>query len=92
MVIAPVSWDIMEEIQCDHQHEPPPPQCPQNKQYAPVTAMGPYNCNLLQWVHTSLSAGHQGISRTLHLIQNSFWWPAMNKNITDYVKSCQVCT
>lgn len=24
-------------------------------------------------------------------MQNSFWWPAMSKEVTEYVKSCQVC-
>ncbi|KAL0154737.1 hypothetical protein M9458_049000, partial [Cirrhinus mrigala] len=46
---------------------------------------------VLQWVYTSLSAGHPGISRTLQLTKNSFWWPTMTKDITMFVKSCQVC-
>ncbi|KAL0148123.1 hypothetical protein M9458_056593 [Cirrhinus mrigala] len=36
-------------------------------------------------------AGHPGISRTLHLTKNSFWWPTMTKDTTTFVKSCQVC-
>ncbi len=46
----------------------------------------------MQWVHTSLSSGHPGIARTLRLLQNSFWWPLMTKDVVTYVKSGQTCT
>ncbi len=47
VIIAPVNWDIMEEIQRTTQQDPPPARCPPNKQYSPGTttaghAMGPY--------------------------------------------------
>ncbi len=47
---------------------------------------------VMQWVHTSLSSGHPGIARTLRLLQNSFWWPLMTKDVVTYVKSGQTCT
>ncbi|KAL0161331.1 hypothetical protein M9458_045056, partial [Cirrhinus mrigala] len=87
VILAPVSWDIMEEIQRKHDQDPPPPQCPPNKHYVPQEMRH----QVLQWVHTSLSAGHPGISRTLHLLKNSFWWPSMTKDTATYVKSCQIC-
>ncbi|KAI2662443.1 Transposon Tf2-9 polyprotein [Labeo rohita] len=87
VILAPVSWDIMEEIQRRHDQDPPPPQCPPNKHYVPQEMRH----QVLQWVHTSLSAGHPGISRTLHLLKNSFWWPSMTKDTATYVKSCQIC-
>ncbi|KAL0172725.1 hypothetical protein M9458_033036, partial [Cirrhinus mrigala] len=87
VILAPISWDIMEEIQCRHDQDPPPPQCPPNKHYVPQEMRH----QVLQWVHTSLSAGHPGISRTLHLLKNSFWWPSMTKDTTAFIKSCQIC-
>ncbi|KAI2647858.1 Transposon Tf2-9 polyprotein [Labeo rohita] len=87
VILAPISWDIMEEIQRRHEQDPPPPQCPPNKLYVPQDMRQ----QVLQWVHTSLSAGHPGISRTLHLVKNSFWWPSMTADTATFVKSCQIC-
>ncbi|KAL0148225.1 hypothetical protein M9458_056457 [Cirrhinus mrigala] len=87
VLLAPVAWDIMEEIQRRHEQDPPPPQCPPNKHHVPQDMRH----QVLQWVHTSLSTGHPGISRTLHLLKNSFWWPSMTKDTTTFIKSCQVC-
>ncbi len=70
VIIAPVTWDIMEEI---HQQEPPPANNPPNKHFVPQGL----RLRVMQWVHTSLSSGHPGISRALRLLQNSFWWPKM---------------
>ncbi|KAI2643996.1 Transposon Tf2-6 polyprotein [Labeo rohita] len=87
VILAPIAWDLMEEIQRRKEQDPPPPQCPPNKHYVPQDMRQ----QVLQWVHTSLSTGHPGISRTLHLLKNSFWWPSMTKDTTTFVKSCQVC-
>ncbi|KAL0173013.1 hypothetical protein M9458_033324, partial [Cirrhinus mrigala] len=75
VVIAQISWDLMEEIQRAQQDEPP------NRQYVPQAL-----CNrTLQWVHTSLSSGHSGIHRTTTLVRNAFWWPTMNRDIVNFV-------
>ncbi|KAL0163510.1 hypothetical protein M9458_039263 [Cirrhinus mrigala] len=70
VILAPISWDIMEEIQRRHEQDPPPPQCPPNKHYVPQDMR---------------------ISRTLHLVKNSFWWPSMTADTSTFVKSCQIC-
>ncbi|KAI2654625.1 Transposon Tf2-9 polyprotein [Labeo rohita] len=87
VILAPISWDIMEEIQREQQHDPPPTNCPPTKHYVPQTL----RTRVIQWVHSSLSSGHPGISRTLQLVRNSFWWPSMTKDITTYVKACSLC-
>lgn len=51
----------------------------------------PHLTALIQWVHTSLSAGHPGIQQTITLIRNSFWWSELTKDVTSYVKSCSAC-
>lgn len=35
VIIAPVTWDIMEELQREQQFDPTPNKCPPNKQYVP---------------------------------------------------------
>ncbi|KAI2646815.1 Transposon Ty3-G Gag-Pol polyprotein [Labeo rohita] len=86
-ILEPISWDLMEEIQQEQQHEPPPPNCHPGKHYVPQSL----HQRVLQWVHTSLSSGHPGISRTHQLLQNLFWWPSMAQEVTRYVKSCPTC-
>lgn len=87
IVLAPVIWDIMDEIQKEQLSEPAPSNCPPGKQYVPQILC----LRVMQWVHSSIGSGHPGIYRTLQLLQNTFWWPAMSQAVTGYVKSCQVC-
>ncbi|KAG1926575.1 retrotransposable element [Pimephales promelas] len=87
IVIAPVTWDIMEEIQREQLQEPAPNNCPPDKQYVPHDLRH----RVTQWVHSSVSSGHPAIYRTLRLLRNSFWWPSMTKDVAAYVKACQVC-
>ncbi|KAL0181744.1 hypothetical protein M9458_024150, partial [Cirrhinus mrigala] len=87
VVIAQISWDLMEEIQRGQQNEPSPPECPPNRQYVPQALRQ----RTLQWVHASLSSGHPGIHCTTILVGNAFWWPNMNRDIFNFVKACAVC-
>ena len=41
--------------------------------------------------HDSPTAGHPGISNTTWAIAQDFWWPAMKKDVTEYVKGCTEC-
>ena len=41
--------------------------------------------------HDSPTAGHPGISNTIWAIARDFWWPAMKKDVTEYVKGCTEC-
>ena len=41
--------------------------------------------------HNSITARHPGISNTMWAITKDFWWPAMKKDITEYVKGCTTC-
>ena len=41
--------------------------------------------------HDSITAGHPGISNTMWAIAKDFWWPAMKKDIAEYVKGCTTC-
>ncbi len=66
IIIAPIRWDIMEEIQQAQQEEPSPTECPTGKVYVPSSL----HSRIIQWVHTSLASGHPGINRTTALVRN----------------------
>ena len=36
-------------------------------------------------------AGHQGLDRTLFLLQEHFWWPGMAKQMRQITKACRCC-
>src|SRR3954470_10517443 len=41
--------------------------------------------------HDAPIAGHQGIERTYEAIHHLFYWPRMNNDVRNYVKSCDSC-
>jgi hypothetical protein len=46
---------------------------------------------VLKEYHDSPTAGHDGVQRTYHRIQERYYWPGMRRYITDYLKNCQGC-
>ncbi len=46
---------------------------------------------VLSLFHTSKTAGHPGISKTLTLIQPYYWWPHIRDFVTNYIKGCGTC-
>ena len=46
---------------------------------------------VLKWGHSSLLAGHPGVRKTLQLISRRYWWPSLEKDISEFVQSCSVC-
>ena len=50
------------------------------------------NCSLrLQIIKELHGEGHVGRDRTLQLIQNSYFWPTIHKEVEKYVWSCKIC-
>ena len=41
--------------------------------------------------HDSATAGHLGFRKTLLKAQRRFYWPRMQQDIKDYVRSCHIC-
>lgn len=87
VIVALIRWDMMEELQWEQQTEPSPPECPPGRHFVPRSL----HQRITQWVHTLLSSGHPGIQRTIELVRNSFWWPNLINDVSEYVKSCSVC-
>src|SRR3954466_15877898 len=52
---------------------------------------GPLRTQILHDHHDAPIAGHQGIERTYEAIHCLFYWPRMNNDVRNYVKSCDTC-
>ena len=51
-------------------------------------------CHLrvVQNCHDTYIVGHFGSTKTLDLVQQSFWWPHMTRFVEDYAKwTCDTC-
>ncbi|KAK3524810.1 hypothetical protein QTP86_007606 [Hemibagrus guttatus] len=55
-LLAPVRWDLMEEIRRAHADEPPPASCPPDRTFVPQL----FRQQVMQWVHEAPSSGHPG--------------------------------
>ena len=45
----------------------------------------------LSEAHDACTSGHFGIARTLERISRHWWWPRLEEDMTEYVKSCTKC-
>ena len=41
--------------------------------------------------HDTPLAGHPGCSKTVELIQRTYWWPGLSGYAARYVRACEVC-
>ncbi len=73
IILAPIQWDIMTEIADAQNTDPPPAETPPNLTYVPQ----PLRQRVLSLVHSIPSSGHPGITATLQLLNNRFWWPSI---------------
>ncbi len=47
--------------------------------------------DVIRWSHCSKVACHPGVSHTMFLIKQRFWWPSMARDIRCFVLACSVC-
>lgn len=87
LIVAPVLWDIEEDIQRALATTPTPPHMPADKTFVPSA----YRDRLIVWAHTSLASGHPGIKGTIQLLSPKYWWPTLSVNVQRYVRSCSLC-
>ncbi|KAK3546653.1 hypothetical protein QTP70_031427, partial [Hemibagrus guttatus] len=86
-VLAPVQWDLVEEIRRAHADEPPPTGCPPHKLFVPQQ----FCPQVMQWVHEVPSSGHPGTHRSTQLISRQFWWPSLGSDVERYIRQCSTC-
>ncbi|TXG71332.1 hypothetical protein EZV62_006267 [Acer yangbiense] len=60
-----------------------------NRMYVPK--WGNLRKEIIKECHDSKWAGHPGMTRTLALLQNSYYWPQMRDDVDAYVRTCLVC-
>ena len=46
---------------------------------------------LLSEAHDTIFGGHFGIEKTLEKLKRYWYWPAMTRDVEDYIKSCTIC-
>jgi len=46
---------------------------------------------IMESEHDTKVAGHMGQGKTIELIRRNFWWPKMDEQIIDFVRSCPEC-
>ncbi|KAK3549656.1 hypothetical protein QTP86_005410 [Hemibagrus guttatus] len=86
-ILAPVQWNLVEEIQHAHADEPPPAGCPPNRLFVPPQ----FRLQVMQWVHEAPSSGHPGIRRSTQLVRRRFWWPSLASDMEEHVRACSTC-
>ena len=50
-----------------------------------------HRMEVLHLAHASPMAGHLGINKMYQKVLNHFYWPGLNKDVTQFCKSCHVC-
>lgn len=74
-------------VQEAQDHEPGPGNLPANCLFVPLSVRP----QLLEWGHSSKVACHPGVTRTLALISQRFWWPSMKEDVQKFVAACDIC-
>ncbi|KZS03385.1 Uncharacterized protein APZ42_033841 [Daphnia magna] len=46
---------------------------------------------LMRACHHDITAGHLGLTQTLHKIQSRYYWPGMGEDIRDFLRKCREC-
>lgn len=87
LLVAPVQWDILTEIQEANRENNPPVDCPNHLIFVPNNI----RTRLLTHIHDTPSSGHPGITATLELVKARFWWPSLTKDVINYVQKCKIC-
>ena len=83
-VVGVVPWQIESVVK---QANGGPSGCPPNRLFVPVSVRS----QVIHWAHTSLLTCPPGVKRTTFMIQQLFWWPAMRKQVAEYVAACTFC-
>jgi len=56
-----------------------------------VVANNKLRRGVISLFHDHVTAGHPGITKTLQLLAQYYWWPNMKTFVTEYIKGCATC-
>jgi hypothetical protein len=51
----------------------------------------PLRLKVMQELHDAPYSGHRGVTKTIALITQHFWWPKMREDIQQHVRTCAIC-
>ncbi len=83
-----VSWEVESKVKEANRTAIIPSGGPPNRLFVSPELRG----MMIHWAHTSVISCHPGVRRTLFRIQERFWWPAIRKDVEEYVAACSVCS
>uniref|UniRef100_A0A8C6LN61 Gypsy retrotransposon integrase-like protein 1 n=1 Tax=Nothobranchius furzeri TaxID=105023 RepID=A0A8C6LN61_NOTFU len=86
-IVAGVTWANRDQVLEALKVDPGPGNGPSNKLFVPQSLRG----KVIHWAHSEKFSIHPGVGRTLAIIKRSFWWPAIYKDVKEYVSACHVC-
>ncbi|XP_059160867.1 uncharacterized protein K02A2.6-like [Physella acuta] len=61
------------------------------KEYKQLVIPHRYRNIILSQAHDLCLAGHMGRRKTKQRIQSAFYWPGMDRDISEYIQSCKLC-
>ncbi len=82
-----VTWEIESKVRTALQGVTPPPGCPPSRLFVPENLRS----DVIRWGHCSKVACHPGVSRTIFLVKQRFWWQSMARDIQLFALACSVC-
>ncbi|XP_057712509.1 uncharacterized protein LOC130929420 [Corythoichthys intestinalis] len=85
--LSVLSWDIEAKVKSALESTETPSDCPKEKLYVVPELRG----QVIHWAHTLKTSCHPGITKTIFVISQRFWWKAMRNDVTEYVNACSVC-
>jgi transposase InsO family protein len=56
-----------------------------------IPEVGDLRVECIKRCHDSPFGGHFGLTKTLHLLKRSFWWPGMADQTKEFIRCCKVC-
>ncbi|KAK2882762.1 hypothetical protein Q8A73_021695 [Channa argus] len=85
--LALTRLEIEERVSQAQTNNPTPSACPEGCLFVP----NQLRSAVLEWSHSSRLLCHPGISRTLFVMRQRFWWPSMARDVREFVSACPVC-
>ncbi len=87
LIVALVQWDVVTEIAETQGTDPIPTECPPNKTFVPPSL----RTRVIQQVHDLPSSGYPGITASIQLLSNKFWWYPLRTDVIAFIKNCVTC-
>uniref|UniRef100_A0A3B3CRR4 Gypsy retrotransposon integrase-like protein 1 n=1 Tax=Oryzias melastigma TaxID=30732 RepID=A0A3B3CRR4_ORYME len=86
-IIGALTWDVENKVLQALQKVSDHPPVPRGTLFVPADLRS----EVISWGHASRLACHGGVHRTLNRIQRRFHWPAMQRDVREYVAACSTC-